>query len=802
MVMPRHFQPIFRILSYALFAIPVGFLMQPALHQARATGAATLTGARVGGPVSDETYRWRPVAIGAGGFITGYSTDRTGATRIVRTDVYGAYIWLPDARRWAQLVTTASMPRDLRAQDAANEGVFEIVVAPSDPRRLYMAFKGAVFRSDDRGRTFLKTAGLGDAPLSFDPNSEFRNYGPYMAVSPSDPNLILFGTPENGLWRSENAGASWSKVASVPDSADQRPAPGIQSAGTIIWFERHAGAARARIWAMSPGHGVYASSDGGRSFSRLVGPDQTQPLMLSQGDFAPDGTFFGVDPDSQSVWRYRNGAWVNLTKRSGLSERRFAAVAVNPSTSQVFVFDEGGRTYRSSNGGDSWWPLLHRTRVGDGDPPYLRVNDQSYFALGRVQFDPVVSNRLWVGAGTGVYYTDISDNMLRLTWTSETRGIEELVANDVIKPPGHAPLFAAWDFGIHVKEDLNAFSTTYGPKERLLVSAQQLAWSPSNPSFVVTNASDARMCCAEDGDAVLAGFSLDAGRSWTKFASLPHPPGTRVDDPWRMSFGTIAVSANDINNIIWAPTFHRAPFFTKDRGVTWTRVVLPGERLPFTGSHSALHYHRRTLAADRVEPSVFYLYHSGDGANPGLAGLWVTHDGGGHWTKVFSGEIAPSSQYSAKLRPVPGHAGHLFFTSTVYGPSDTRLRRSIDGGSTWRIVNGVDQTDDIAFGKAAAGASYPTIFISARVGGVYGIWRSTDDTATWQRLGQFPLGSLDQVTVVEGDPDIFGRVYLGHKGSGWVYGEPATCKPAAYQFPAEVECSGVRSTSLVAQQNP
>jgi hypothetical protein len=207
--------------------------------------------------------------------------------------------------------------------------------------------------------------------------------------------------------------------------------------------------------------------------------------------------------------------------------------------------------------------------------------------------------------------------------------------------------------------------------------------------------------------------------------------------------------------------------------------VLPGEQLPSTGSHGQYWAQRKNLAADRVEPGVFYLAHSGDGGNAALAGLWRTTDRGAHWTRVFSGEIAPDSRFTAKLRAVPGRAGHLFFTSAVGGGADTRLRRSLDGGVTWRPLDNVDRVDDVAFGKAAAGASYPTIFVSARVSGRYGIWRSTNNAASWTKIAGFPMGTLDQVTVLEADKATFGRVYIGYKGSGWIYGTPAACTPAS-----------------------
>ncbi|MDJ0391463.1 hypothetical protein QMO56_25495 [Roseomonas sp. E05] len=736
-----------------------------------------------------EAYQWRHVAIGGGGFITGYDADPAGRTRVVRADVYGAYLWREDLDRWVQLANSASMPEADRRQNGVAEGVYEIAVAPSRPSRIYMAVKGLVYRSDDRGASFASPVREAPFPFDWDANSEFRHAGPFLAVSPLDPDLVLLGTPSDGVWRSADGARSWSRVASVPAGSRPEGVPVHRTAGTSLWFQPAAagpGEVGARVWALVPGAGVFASANGGVDFSPLDAVDGEQPRRFNQGSFAPDGAFYAADPWESRLWRYRGGSWTDLTPQIG--PHRFIAVAVNPRDGQVFVFDENGRAWRSADGGRSWWALWHGTRPGDGDPPWLRVSNAA-FILGRVTFDPVVPDRLWAASGTGVYYADLVPSPLQLRWISQTRGIEELVANDVISPPGGAPLFAAWDFGVHRKEDLDRFSTSYGPRERLLIAAQQLDWSPADPLFIVTNASDTRtFCCAEDGNAVLAGYSTDGGRSWRKFPALPQPPGTDAADPWRMSFGTIAVAADDTRNIVWAPSFNRSPFVTRDRGRTWSRVSLAGEVLPLTGSHAHYFYTRKTLAADRVLPGVFYLVHSGEGENAGLAGLWATEDGGARWQRRFAGEIAPDSRYSAKLRAVPGQAGHLFFTSGYDGGSDTQLRRSTDGGASWRVLETVDRVDDIGFGRAADGAAYPAIFISGRVGGRYGIWRSTDNAARWTRIGGFPAGTLDQVSVVAGDPDRFGRVYLGYKGSGWIYGQPGGCTPAPYDISSTQEC--------------
>ncbi len=747
---------------------------------------------RAGGPVADEAYQWKAVAIGGGGFITGLSQDAGGRTLVARTDVYGAYIWDAKADRWKQLLTAPALPERDRVQDGIAQGVYEIAVAPSRSDRIYMAVKGQVYRTDDAGRSWSAPAVQAPFPLGWDANGEYRVQGPFMAVDPADPDLVLLGTPYHGLWRSADAGGHWERVASVPLGVDRSPQPGLQAPGALIWFEQPLGGKpTGRIFVASSGHGMFVSSDKGRSFTPLAS-GTAHPLTLRRGVFDRRGVFFGADDQGQAIWAYEKGTWRNVTVEAGLAPKGFAAIAANPRADQIVAFDGSGVGYQSSDGGRSWTSITHSARAGAKDPPWLRVSDQSFFPTADIRFDARSPNRLWVAAGMGVFHADMPPGSAVAEWESLSRGIEELVANDVIQPPGQSPLFAAWDFGIHVKDDLNAYSTGYGPRERVLIAAQQLDWTPSDPRFVVTNASDTRTaCCWQDGDAVMAGSSKDGGRSWRKFASLPTPPGTKGDDPWRMSFGTIAVSASDRKNIVWAPAFNRQPFVTADGGWNWKPVMLPGATGDTPGSFKEFYYQRKTLAADKGKGGVFYLYHSGEAPNEVLAGLWRSHDAGESWQRVFGGEIAPQSNYAAKLRAVPGKEGHLFFTSGHGTASDTRLRRSIDGGASWTAIGDVDRVDDVAFGKAAPRTDYPAIYISGRVRGVYGIWRSLDNAASWQRLVDFPVGTLDQVTVMAADPDVFGRVYLGYKGSGWIWGEPAPCKPAPLKSLATEQCSKV-----------
>ena len=100
----------------------------------------------------------------------------------------------------------------------------------------------------------------------------------------------------------------------------------------------------------------------------------------------------------------------------------------------------------------------------------------------------------------------------------------------------------------------------------------------------------------------------------------------------------------------------------------------------------------------------------------------------------------------------------------------------------------VQAVHDIAFGKAAPGHDYPAVYVTARIDGRYGVWRSIDDAVNWVRIGEFPVGALDEVVAMDADKDVFGRVYLGFKGSGWRFGQPSACKAGPYTFGDDKEC--------------
>jgi xyloglucan-specific exo-beta-1,4-glucanase len=100
------------------------------------------------------------------------------------------------------------------------------------------------------------------------------------------------------------------------------------------------------------------------------------------------------------------------------------------------------------------------------------------------------------------------------------------------------------------------------------------------------------------------------------------------------------------------------------------------------------------------------------------------------------------------------------------------LLRSSDRGRAFERVTGEITGHQIAFGRAAPGARHPAIYVAGRRGDERGVFRSTDDGATWLRLNPENL-QFHSISALAADPRVFGRVYVGSRGRGIFYGEPA-----------------------------
>ena len=710
-------------------------------------------------PTTDpnKPYTWKTLKTGAGGFIIGLSYHPAGRVRFATTDTYGLYRWSNNA--WVQSFTAQSMPAsDVRGENGG--GVLAVASAPSDENRAYMAVLGRIFRSDNAGATWARTA---IPEQKFDANDNWRQVNQKLMVDPANANIVLFGTPQNGLWRTTNGGASWTQLGlpkGKPENTDGT-GPGVSA----ITFDPSSsvGGVTQTIYAGSNKNGMYRSADAGATWTR-ISSDAGSDLQFNGAALSAGVLYVATN---QGAWRFKNNAYEKL---SVTSDYFVSVISDSRKASQVLAINDGGTLYRSLDGGQTWTTTTRAVRSDPNDVPWIpNSDDGGYFSSAQIIFDPQNVNRLWMAQGAGVWFAD-TDASNTVTWQIQSRGIEQLVSNDVVAPPGGPVITASWDFGIFAHDNLDVYQTKKLPTNRFN-SAWDLDYASSDPKFMVAVVSDHRWLgcyfwCQVDGQSLQSGYSTDGGRTWTVFPKFPEPAYGDLNGIKPLAsnwgFGNIAVNSGDTRNIVWMPSLNRTPYVTKDRGQTWTPITLPGA--PEPSSHFMFYLRRQVLVADRVTPGVFYMYHSGKG-------LYKSSDGGTTWALISSGELAPFSNFNAKLFAVPGKAGHLFFTPGALDGTDAPFKRSTDGGVTWTDVPNVTRSLAYGFGKPLAAGGYPTIFMSGKVGGQYGIWRSTDNAATWKRIADYPIGIMDNVQTIEGDPSVFGKVYVGFSGIGFVYGQ-------------------------------
>ncbi len=773
------------VLRRPLFPVLIGFAILGFVFNITSQAAVPVTDA------SDTIFT--PLPIGAGGWVTGMAASNDGVTRLIRTDTYGGYYWDTVKNKWIMNVNSISMPSE-DVKIGHEMGVVAIAVAPNDSTKAFMANSSSVYKSTDSARSWTKV--LRDVPGHS--NDYFRMWGERLMVDPANANTVYYGSQLNGLWVSADGGSTWNQNTSLPagittntsvsnanrgclrnPTATVNGVP-LASAGiNAVVFDAGKGLVGGRtgtLYAASHGRGVWRSSDGGTSWSKISNDSQFTSAMrmtvAANGDvfataYASTTEVCGDKPSM--VWRYRSGVWANVTP----SNSSWSSLASDPSVpGRIIVIAQGGRLAHSADYGGSWtvmgdqWHTITRTTSSSGDIPWLAgtLGSTEWMSLGGIMFDPVKPGRLWITEGIGVWYHDVRQlNDYSATrpvdWHSQGRGIEQLVATDVIHAPGGKPNMSSWDRPLFRSESLDSFPLKYGPDNKFS-SAWSLDYSLSNSQFLVSSVASHQW----PGDTRQSGYSTDGGQTWTRFGSVPLNSSNAYDS-W--GFGQIAVSSPD--NMVWVPSHGKRPHFTKDRGNTWQAVTLPGVSDYSKFNDRAYYVKRKIITADKITPGVFYMY----GRD---LGVFKTVDGGTNWTRVNSTNITSADMaWNVTMKAVPTKAGHLFITpGSLDGITNQPLMRSSDGGASWSTVAGISNVHTFGFGKSAPGTNYPAIYIAGAVNGVFGFYRSSDNASSWTKLADYPLGSLDSYAAVDGDKDVYGKVYIGFGGSGWAYGQLQT----------------------------
>lgn len=673
-------------------------------------------------------YAWKNAQVVGGGYVTGLVFNpREKGLLYARTDMGGAYRWDVAAEQWIPLTDWVG------EKDWNLLGIDSLATDPVETNRLYLAAgtytngwagNAEMLRSTDRGRTFQRTA----LPFKLGANEHGRGAGERLTIDPADNDTLLLGTRKNGLWRSVDHGVTWSQVNSFPvkDGA---------SSGAGIAFVTYgpAGSKTVYVGVADKSTSLYRSTDGGSTWQAVSG--QPTGEMPQHGVVAGDGSLYLTyansigDATAGSVWKYTpaGGAWKNISPSQG--NYGFSGLAVDPqkpSTVMVATLHRWwpqDELYRSTDGGATWKAQAAKSERDPSGAPYVGTGIGHWMTA--MAIDPFNSGHALYGTGGGIWRSkdaNATDSGGTSHWIVGARGLEETSLMDAIAPPGGATVITAMG-------DLGGFrhdSLTKVPAGRLdnpmMITSTDIDFAQSNPSLMVRVGRGGK----QDG-----AYSTDGGGSWNGFKS--EPVGSADS-------GQVALAA-DGSAIVWTQT-GQAPYRSTDKGASWSKVNGLG-----TGA---------VVVADRSSAKTFYSLADGT--------LYASADGGATFTARATNVPA------GRLTAVPGITGDLWIAGGGKG-----LLHSTDGGRTFTTLATVQSASALGYGKAAPGADYQALYLIGTVKDVTGVFRSTDKGATWLRVNDdtHQWGSIGGVGVITGDPDTYGRVYVGTNGRGLQYGDPS-----------------------------
>ena len=598
---------------------------------------------------------------------------------------------------------------------------------------------GGVFHTDDGGASFDFISGETFSPATG-----------ALALDPQDPATLYVGTGEanggggsityggTGVWRTRDDGQTWESLGLEATEAIGRVAV-HPTDSDVLWV-----AALGPLYAETPDRGVYRSADGGASWTRtLFVDDRTGAVDLDVNPRGPDTLYAATwerqrrpdlrqyGGDGSGLHRSTDGgvSWTELGGGlpTGADIGRIG-VRVAPSRPNVVYAtytDAVGfltRVYRSLDGGDTWAPTsagaphsapsfgwwFGQVRVDPTDwqtvySPWLDLyrstNGGASFSFRSgsmhvdhhaLWIDPANPDRLISGNDGGVYRSANGG----ASWTKTTGGL-------AVTQFYTAEIDAAAPERLYGGTQDNGTNRTLGPID---------GWTfvTGGDGFAVRVV----------GSTVYSSFQY--GNLLRNGANI-RPSGARFN--WS---SPLEIDPFDPETIYYGSTVvHRST----NRGTSWTTTSPdltggPGQNIPF-GTLT-------TISASPVAPGVLWA-----GTDDGR--VWRTD--GQVWTNVSAGL---PERWVTRVTAHPADADAALVTLSGFRQDDSAAQvfSTTDGGATWTPLSaGLPDApcNDVLYDPALPSRLYLATDV--------GVYTSEDSGATWAPLGTglpaVPVNDLD-----------------------------------------------------------
>ncbi|CAM3030765.1 hypothetical protein RAHE111665_11840 [Rariglobus hedericola] len=477
--------------------------------------------------------RWTSVPLGGGGYVTGLVSDPSGAAIYARTDVGGAFRWVPTGDvagngGWVSLSDT--LVPFATAGATALHCVESIAVDPSTPNRLYMAVGNpsisstarGIYGSDNQGASWYLVGASNTFVIQG--NGGSRANGERLAVDPNNPNILWYGSTTSGLRKFVKSGGVWTATQIASSSV---PFGSTNTGITFVACDANSGSTivYAGVSDATTG-GVYRSTDGGTTWSIVGGATVFNPR---RAQLAANGTLY-VTAGTAGVAKLPRAGSLSLL--SGLpTGQTYHGIAVDPNDAtgqKVFVASISSTNIsRSADGGSTW--TTQTTTFNEGpltstnhqrkEPDGLASQTGYWFGTtSSLMVTPGDANELWLGDFFGVTRTRNAQNLGTnpgAWWYTLQKNQEETVVLSLKNAPTGAKLLT----GLSDVAGFRYLDTTLRP-----TGAGGSSMGAANTTSLDFSESDnnvwARSTVATNQSSGSGAVSIDGGLNWTTFGQL------------------------------------------------------------------------------------------------------------------------------------------------------------------------------------------------------------------------------------------------------------------------------------------
>jgi photosystem II stability/assembly factor-like uncharacterized protein len=654
---------------------------------------------------------------------------------------------------------------------------------PSMPLTYFAGYTGGgLWRTDDAGISwrnisdgFFKTGSVGA-----------------IAVAPSDANVIYVGMGEHairgqsstygdGVYKSTDQGRTWKQVGL--GSTRQISAVRVHPQNPDLVYV----AAQGDRWKGSPDRGVYRSTDGGRGWSQVL---RGENLTSGPSDLAMDPTnpriLYAAMWDHQRVpWQVRSGGpgsgiwkssdggdtWTRLSEGlPKLMGKIGVAVSANPDRVYAIVEAENGGLFRSDDAGKTWrllsgdrliqtrsWYYMHITAdplnadvVWISNAPLLRSIDggRTFTSVPATHGD---NHGVWINPTDSRYVINANDGGASVSldggrsWSSQDNQPTAQFYHVTVDDDFPYKLYSGQQDNSSVVIRSRGLEGSVGVRDwwnGAGCESANIGVSAKRPRYVYGGCYQGLI------------DELDQEK-WTSRDIMAYPEMnlTEPTDKTKYRFNwTAPIVVSQHNDAV---LFHggNVLFRSRDRGQSWAPMSPDLTRNDKSRQGWGGAPITNEGAGGEVYGTIFVVEESPHDANTMYVGtddglVQLTRDGGGTWTNVTPSAAGDGLANEIEVSPHDAATVYLSFRRDRVGDPSPHVFKSTDYGRSWtRIVAGLRDGEPVRVVREDP-ERRGLLFAGTETG----IYISYDGGARWQPFsGNMPVVPITDLEVRHGD---------------------------------------------------